>query len=76
MCDAYLFPLVLLNGPTYLTFCLVNDAIMPDVDSVIPLDDEPSVADFAIIEAVQCLIEHQKVIFADPIETIRHEFGE
>ena len=55
---------------------MVYDAITPDVDSVIPLDDEPSVADFAIIEAVQCLIEHQKVIFADPIETIRHEFGE
>ncbi|KAH7433805.1 hypothetical protein KP509_07G087200 [Ceratopteris richardii] len=43
------------------------------VDSVIPLDDEPMMADFAIIEAVQCLIEQQKVIFADATEAFLQE---
>lgn len=54
----------------------VQDSDIRDVDSVIPLDDEPLMADFAIIEAVQCLIEQQQVIFADPTEAIWHESGE
>ncbi|KAI5073384.1 hypothetical protein GOP47_0011397 [Adiantum capillus-veneris] len=54
----------------------VQNSDIRDVDSVIPLDDEPMMADFAIIEAVQCLIEQQKVIFAEPTEAIWDESGE
>lgn len=54
----------------------VQDSVIRDADSVIPLDDEPMMADFTIIEAVQCLIEQQKVIFADPMEALWHEAGE
>ncbi|MCO5590828.1 hypothetical protein L7F22_044803 [Adiantum nelumboides] len=59
-----------------LTHSRVQDSDYRDVNSVIPLDDEPMMADFAIIEAVQCLIEQQKVIFAEPTEAIWHESGE
>lgn len=50
-----------------------QDSAIRDANSVIPLDDEPMMADFTIIEAVQCLIEQQKAIFADPMEALWHE---
>lgn len=53
-----------------------QDSAIRGVDSIIPLDDEPTMADFAIIEAVQCLIEQQKAIFADPMEALWCEVGE
>lgn len=49
---------------------------LQDLSTQIPLDDEPVMAEFAIIEAVQCLIEQQRVVFADAKEAIWQESGD
>lgn len=47
-----------------------------DFSTQIPLDDEPAIVDFAILEAVQCLIEQQKIIFADATQATWQETGD
>lgn len=44
-----------------------------DMSAQIPLDDEPTSLNFAVVEAVQCLIEHHDVVFADAIEAVWQE---
>eukprot|EP01018_Ginkgo_biloba_P028292 Gb_03037 [translate_table: standard] len=41
-----------------------------DIASQIPLDDGTPPVDFAVVEFVQCLIEHHNTIFTDASETI------
>ncbi|KAG6542855.1 hypothetical protein Mapa_015759 [Marchantia paleacea] len=47
-----------------------------DLSAQIPLDDdEPLSVDFAIVEAVQCLIDQHNVVFADAVEVVWQELG-
>eukprot|EP00249_Psilotum_nudum_P018150 c26662_g1_i1 orf=367-1623(-) len=41
-----------------------------DISTQIPLDDEPALAEFAVIEAVQCFIEQHDSVFVDPVEAM------
>lgn len=45
-----------------------------DLSAQIPLDDdEPLSVDFAIVEAVQCLIDQHNLVFADSAELGWHD---
>ncbi len=41
----------------------------------IPLDDEPVSVNFAVVDAVQCLIEQHDLIFVDVNEEVWQELG-
>jgi hypothetical protein len=58
----------LLNGDT-------EDEKSTDMSAQIPLDDEPVSVNFAVVEAVQCLIEQHDVIFANTVKAVWHELG-
>jgi hypothetical protein len=64
----------LLNGHS---LDLLDESLLDDDDqngdlsAQIPLDDdEPLSVDFAIVEAVQCLIDQHNMIFADAVEVV------
>ncbi|CAM6040602.1 unnamed protein product [Sphagnum compactum] len=59
---------MLLNGDT-------EDEKSTDMSAQIPLDDEPVSVNFAVVEAVQCLIEQHDVIFANTVKAVWHELG-
>ncbi len=58
----------LLNGET-------EDEKSTDMSDQIPLDDEPVSVNFAVVDAVQCLIEQHDLIFVDVNEEVWQELG-
>ncbi len=68
LCSGKLSGDMLLNGDT-------EDEKSTDMSAQIPLDDEPVLVNFAVVEAVQCLIEQHDVIFANMVKAVWHELG-